>query len=101
MPKSVRICPVNNSATQSAPKLKQKWFIEYETRTARRAENLMGWVSSGDTLNQVKMEFDCLDDAKKFAESKGWSYTVVLPQRKKIPSFNYTDNFKYKPVDGH
>jgi hypothetical protein len=38
-----------------------------------------------------------LEEAKNFATEKGWEFSVVLPQKKKIKGFNYGDNFKYSP----
>lgn len=97
MNKKVRIFHKSNSVTQSAPIAEDKWCMEYVLATPRTPDQLMGWISSGDTLNQVHMEFDTLEEAKKFATEKGWEFSVVLPQKKKIKGFNYGDNFKYSP----
>lgn len=97
MSKKVRIFHSSNSITQSAPITKDKWCLEYIATSARRPDSLMGWISSSDTLNQVHLEFDSLDEAKNFAESKGWCYSVIKPHKKKIKGFNYTDNFRYAP----
>ena len=39
------------------------WLLEYELETPRRPEPLMGWVSSGDTLNQVRLRFASEEEA--------------------------------------
>ncbi|MFN3827428.1 MAG: ETC complex I subunit [Micavibrio sp.] len=96
---SVRIYKPSKSAMQSGRGKGQKWVLETETTTARQPENLMGWVSSGDTLNQVKISFDTLEDAIKHAETKGWAYSVSLPQERKVRPRNYADNHRYVPAE--
>ena len=77
----------------------KQWVLEYENETARTPEQLMGWVSSGDTMNQVKMRFDSQADAIKFAKSKGLDYKVAAEQVRKTKPRNYGDNFKYIPYE--
>lgn len=74
-----------------------QWILEYERKTARRPEALMGWSSSGDTLNQVKLKFDSEEQAIEFAAKKGWIYDVREGSKKLIRPRNYGDNFKYLP----
>jgi NADH dehydrogenase (ubiquinone) Fe-S protein 4 len=59
----------------------------------------MGWSSSKDTANQVKLKFDSADDAIKYAEKNGWEYDVVHDQERIVTPRNYSDNFVYRPVD--
>ncbi len=73
------------------------WVLEYETATPRRLESLMGWVSSGDTLNQVKLNFGTMEEAVAFARKKGWEYTLSLPHERRLKPRNYSDNFRYIP----
>lgn len=84
---------------QSGAAKEGQWVMEYELQSARRAEPIMGWVSSNDTLNQVNMKFDKLEDAIAFARAKGWHYSVTPEHKKKLKPRNYADNFKYKPVE--
>ena len=71
------------------------WVLEYELETARSPEMLMGWTSSGDTLNQVRLKFATAEDAIQFAQDKGWAYTVLPAQERIVTPRNYVDNFKY------
>lgn len=96
---SVRIYKPTKSVMQSGRAKGQKWVMETETETARRPEDLMGWVSSGDTLNQVKISFDTLDDAIAHAAGNGWGYTVSPAQARKLQPRNYSDKFRYIPVE--
>lgn len=82
------------TATQSGRAKTKKWVLEYELETRRQPEALMGWVSSGDTLNQVKIGFDTQEEAIAFADKKGWDYSVVEPQSRRLKPRTYLDNFK-------
>ncbi len=77
----------------------ESWVLEYEPTSARTPESLMGWTQSGDTLNQVKLKFASADDAVKYAAGKGWDYTLLPAQGRKVKPRNYGDNFKYVPVE--
>lgn len=70
------------------------WVMEIEPQTARKAESLMGWISSEDTTNQLKMNFETLEEAKDFAEKKGWDYNIIQPKKRKVPPKNFGDAFK-------
>ncbi len=96
---NVKIYSPAKSAMQSGLAKTEGWVIEPELPTARFPEGLMGWTSSGDTLNQVKLKFPTLEDAIKFAESKGWVYTVLPMHERKVKPRNYVDNFKYVPPE--
>ena len=79
---------------QSGRAKSRKWVMEYETISQRRPNDLMGWTQSGDTLDQVKLDFDNIDDAINFAKKKGWEYMVSGEHLRKIKPKNYSDNFK-------
>ena len=36
----------------------------------------MGWTSSRDMMQQVRLTFATLDEAMAYAEKHGWQYTV-------------------------
>jgi|SRR5688572_5084994 len=95
----VRIYQQSKNAMQSGRAKEGAWVLEYETETPRRPEPLMGWTSSGDTLNQVRMNFCSAQDAVAFAEKKGWSYIVQPPHSRIVRPRNYGDNFRYTPPE--
>ena len=92
----VRIYKPSKSAMQSGRGKTVCWVLEYEIASKRQPEPLMGWVSSGDTLNQVQLKFDTAEQAIEFAESKGWAYTVAEEKVRKVRPRNYVDNFIYR-----
>lgn len=93
----VKIYKPSKNPMQSGRAIRGSWFLEYETTSPRSAEPLMGWTESEDTLNQVRLKFDCCEDAVSFAEDKGWSYIVMPEQKRRVKPRNYGDNFKYIP----
>ena len=90
-----RIFRPSKSATQSGLGKTEEWVLEYEPPTARKPEPLMGWTASGDTLNQVRLKFPSLDEAKAYAEKKELEYTVREPKQRRVRPRNYGDNFRY------
>ena len=91
----VRIFKPTKSTMQSGRAKTKKWHLEYETKSARTPEPLMGWVASKDTRNQVVLKFDCKDSAIAYAEKKGWEYKVLEAQEKTVKPRNYSDNFVF------
>jgi hypothetical protein len=91
---NVRIFMPSKTAMQSGRGSTLDWVLEYEIETPRRPEPLMGWTSSGDTLNQVRLKFETKEEAVAFAERKGWNYTVHEPHMRRVRPRNYADNFR-------
>lgn len=94
-----KIYKTGKSATQSGLGKAGTWILEYEPRSPRVPESLMGWVSSADTLGQVSLKFSSCERAKAFAEHEGLFYTVLPPHERKIKPRNYSDNFRYIPAE--
>lgn len=90
----VKIFKATKSATQSGRAKTKKWLLEYNLETPRQPEALMGWVASGDTLNQVRIPFDTAEEAIAFADKKGWEYSLVEPPQRDLKARTYLDNFK-------
>lgn len=97
-PTQVKIYQPVKNATQSGRAKTKKWLLEYDLETKRQPEALMGWVASGDTLNQVRMGFATKEDAIAFATKKSWAYTVIEPHKRVLKGRTYMDNFKYQPL---
>ena len=87
------------SAMQSGLGKTTYWLIECEAASSRNPEPLMGWSSSQDTLNQVKIKFPSKEAAIAHAEREGWNYTIAIDHQRKVKPRNYGDNFKYIPPE--
>lgn len=92
-----RIFRPAKAATQSGRAKTKKWMLEYDLPSKRQPEPMMGWISSGDTLNQTRMMFDTVEEAIRFAERNALAYTVDEPKMRRLKGRSYLDNFKYTP----
>lgn len=93
-----RIYRPAKTAMQAGRRLTRKWVLEYEPATGRGRDPLMGWTSAADTLNQVRLNFETLDEARSFAERQGLAYAVIEPQAPAERPKSYADNFRYDRV---
>ena len=94
---SARIYKPARTAMQSGSAKTKQWILEYDAKPNKKPEPLMGWTQSEDTLQQVKLKFDSMEEAQRYAEDKG-IYAVVQPQTtRKVKPRNYGDNFRYFP----
>ena len=92
----VRIYKPARNAMQSGKGKSDFRVQEHETAATRTTDPLMGWTSSADTRQQLKLNFDTRDDAVAYAEREGIAYHVIaeVPAGKVIRK-SYSDNFKF------
>ncbi|MGE5270340.1 MAG: ETC complex I subunit [Thiohalocapsa sp.] len=95
-----RIYRPAKTAMQSGRAQMRKWVLEYEPASRRDPDPLMGWSSAEDTLNEVRLRFDTLDQAVAFAGKHGLDYTVIEPHARTPKAKSYADNFRYDRVRG-
>jgi hypothetical protein len=93
---NVRIFRPAKSTMQSGRALVDHWVLEYDLETARRPEPLMGWVSSGDTNNQVQLQFPTREAAVDFARAKGWTADIAEEHNRKVIPRNYATYITYQ-----
>lgn len=94
----VRVYKPAKSAAQSGRAGTHSWILEPELLTPRVPEDLMGWVSSNDTLSELRrrLRFSTRDEALSFAYRNGWEVSVEEPSERRIIPRNYLDNFRIK-----
>ena len=90
-----RIYRPAKTAMQSGRAQTRKWVLQYEQATPRRPDPLMGWSSAGDTLNQVTLRFDSLEEAVAFAQKRGLDYTIIPTHERAFKPKSYAENFRY------
>ena len=95
----VRIFTPAKTAMQSGRGRTRDVVVEVADLGARAPEPLMGWVSSSDTMNQVRLTLPTVESAVAYANSNGYEYEIVAPQVRRVRPRNYTDNFKYLPPE--
>ena len=93
-----RIFRPSKTAMQSGRAQTRKWVLVYEPATRRRPDPLMGWTSAEDTLNEVRLHFDTMEEAVAFATKNAIDYTVVPPHQVAEKPKSYADNFRYDRV---
>ena len=94
-----RIFRQPKSAMQSGFAGSQEWVVDFEPTEARRADPLMGWSGSADTLAQLRLRFDTREEAVAYAEQQGLVYEVELPHERKFKPKSYADNFRFGRLD--
>lgn len=99
MTMTVKIYKPSKSAMQSGRGKFDQWILEYELESTRAPGGIMGWATSSDTNNQVRLKFDTCAEAEAFAKAKGWVATVMPEQKRVVVPKNYVDNFKYIPPE--
>jgi len=85
---------------QSPLNKESKWVISFQDmgETGECWNNpLMGWVSSSDPMAnnmRLQMDFDNAEDARYFAEKRGWKYMIEAP----IIRMGRDDDARYQDV---
>ena len=74
------------------------WLLEFDQESARAIEPLMGWTSSADTRQQVKLWFDTKEEAIAYATREGVPFRVEEPNEAMRRTMAYSDNFKFNRV---
>lgn len=81
------------SVMQSGGRHKRHWVLEFESKSPRWIEPLMGWTASDDPFSQIRLTFPDLASAVDYAERQGLDYQVIDPparrsSRRQNPSTN-------------
>lgn len=93
---SARIYRPAKDASQSGLARTKQWILEFDRTEPRETDPLMGWTSSGDMLQQVRLAFDTSEEAAAYATRVGLSYRIEEPQKPVIrKGLSYSDNFKF------
>jgi hypothetical protein len=95
---SARIYKPSRTAMQSGLAKTRRWCLEFDAENAREIEPLMGWTSSTDMRQQVRLWFDTREEAIAYADKHGIGYRVEEPKSTKRRPLSYSDNFKFNRV---
>jgi hypothetical protein len=95
---TARIYRPAKTAMQSGTAKATRWLLEFEQEKPREIDPLMGWTSSGDTRQQVKLWFDTKEEALAYAARNGIAASVEEPKDPKRRTIAYSDNFKFNRV---
>ncbi len=95
VPVSARIFKPAKTAMQSGYARTREWVLVHEPALPREIDPLMGWTSSADTAQQVRLEFDTKEEAIAYAERNGIPYALSEPKPRANVRKSYADNFKF------
>ena len=95
---TARISRPAKTATQSGTAKTQDWVLDYEPEAPREVEPLMGWTSSRDMRQQLRLKFATKEEAVAYAERKGIAYRVVEPRAPRRRGMAYSDNFRHDRI---
>ncbi|WP_040616307.1 ETC complex I subunit [Roseibium sp. TrichSKD4] len=90
-----RIYRPAKTATQSGKAKTQRWILDYEPEAARSVEPLMGYTSSSDMKQQIRLYFDSKEDAVAYARRYGIAHRVEEAKERTVRTATYADNFKF------
>ena len=71
----------------------KQWLAEYISEKDKTKDSLMGWNSSLNTREQIKIFFDTKEQAIEYAKKNNISYKVIEPKKKEFVIKSYADNF--------
>jgi len=93
-----RIYKPSKGASQSGLAGTKQWLLVFEPDQPREIEALMGWTSSGDTRQQVRLKFATREEAVAYAEKQGIPYQLENTHEPTRRVVSYSDNFKFNRV---
>jgi hypothetical protein len=92
---TARIYKPARTAMQSGTAKTKEWVLDYEPEQRRVIDPLMGWTSSGDMKQQLRLQFDTKEEAIAYCERNGIAYEVFETPPQKRARISYSDNFAY------
>ncbi len=90
-----RIFKPSKTAMQSGVGRSKSWVLEFEQNSSKGLDPLMGWTSSADTQNQVRLHFPNKQAALDYAKDNGIDAQVCEPKSRQlnIRPRGYGENF--------
>jgi hypothetical protein len=96
---TARIYKPSKTAMQSGQANTRDWVLDFEPEKPRQVEPLMGWTSSSDMRQQLRLRFASQDDAVAYCERHGIAYHVFEPKPPARRAIAYADNFAFRRRD--
>lgn len=96
---TARIYRPSKTAMQSGVANTKTWVLEFDLSEPRQVEPLMGWTSSGDMQQQLRMRFATQEEAVAYCERNGVAYQLFEPKPVQRRVMSYSDNFAFKRRD--
>jgi hypothetical protein len=97
---SARIYKPARTAMQSGKAKTKDWVLDFDPERPRDVEPLMGWTSSADMRQQIRLQFDSKEEAIAYCQRNAIPYRVIEPKQAARRTIAYADNFAYTRRDG-
>ena len=94
-----RIYKRPKNAMQSGKALTDQWVLDFVPAEAKKADPLMGWIGSGDTRTQLRLNFDTREEAVAYAEKHGFDVAIEEPHLRRVRPKSYADNFRHDRIE--
>jgi hypothetical protein len=91
---TARIYRPARNAMQSGKGKSKNWVLVFEPAVARSIDPLMGYTSSSDMNQQVKLSFETQEEAEAYAQRNGIPYAVQPAHDPSPKRVSYPDNFR-------
>jgi len=92
---TARIYKPARTAMQSGTAKTKEWVLDYEPEQPRMVEPLMGWTSSADMKQELRLHFDTKEEAIAYCEREGIPFQVFESSPQVRARVSYSDNFAY------
>jgi hypothetical protein len=96
---TARIYKPAKTAMQSGLANTKAWVLDFEPEQPREVEPLMGWTSSGDMRQQLRLRFPSKEEAVAYCERHGIPHQVFETKPAERHGLAYADNFAYTRRD--
>ena len=96
---TARIYKPAKTAMQSGQANTKGWVLDFAPEEPRQVEPLMGWTSSGDMRQQVRLRFASKEEAVAYCEREGIAYQVFEAKPAARRTISYSDNFAFNRRD--
>ncbi len=91
---TARIYRPARNAMQSGKGKSKAWLLVYEPEVPRSIDPLMGYTSSSDMRQQVRLSFETQEEAEAYAQRNGIPYSVQPAHDATAKRVSYPDNFR-------
>jgi ETC complex I subunit conserved region. len=95
---SAKIYRPAKTAMQSGKAKTHLWVLEFDQEAPRRIDPILGYTSSSDMRQQVRLTFESQEQAEAYAKREGIEYRVIPPKDVARQIVSYTDNFRYNRI---
>ena len=83
----------SRNVMQSGRAKTRAWLLDFDARSARHPDPLMGWTSSTDTNGQVRLTFETKESAIAYARKHGIAFQVIEKTEPLRREKSYAANF--------